>query len=71
MVNKKKSIKLWVITKDGTKKAYYSFADDFKAIPLSKMNQFIVSDSEINDTIRRNRMKFKKLEKVYRKRKVR
>jgi hypothetical protein len=68
MIKTGKRVKYWVVTNDGEKKGYYSLGE-FKFIPSLNVKCFIVSNTEMNDTIKRNRVELRKMERIYRKRK--
>lgn len=57
----------WVITDDGDKIPLYSLSN-FTSIPSHGVNRVIVSDLEINNTMRRNKALVKAMEKLYRRR---
>lgn len=62
-------VKCWIVTKNGERIACHSF-NEIAAVSPSRIGRFIMSDSEINNTVRLNRKKLKQLEPVFRKRKV-
>jgi hypothetical protein len=61
----RKHIKFWIITDDDKKNPFYSLKD-FSSIPPMGVNRFIISDLEINNTVKRNRILLRKMEKIYR-----
>jgi len=64
MNKQKKHVRFWVITDEGEEIPFYTLRD-YMSKPSQKVSHFIISNYEINNTMKRNRILFNSMGKIY------